>query len=133
MLAPYGRTSLAPGETTVTRCLHLSSHGLKAAILLCVPLVFAAGMAAQAQVVASAMAEDLCLRPPMEAHERDRLRRRGDFMHLLTELADDCPDVAMIFIEFEVGSIDGRDAHETFDFWTFVPPLPWPQPSDRNF
>ena len=79
------------------------------------------------------LAQDLCQRPPMQEHERDRFRRRGDFLRLLEELADDCPDVAMIFLQFEVGSIDDRDAPVSFDIRKVIPPLQWPKPADRNF
>ena len=117
----------------MTGCPRSFCSSFRAAICLCALLGAAMGAPVQAQVKVGALAEDLCQRPPMEEDARDRFRRRSDFMRLLEALADDCPDVAMIFLQFEVGSIDDRDAAASFDAGRFAPTWPWPETMDRNF
>lgn len=87
----------------------------------------------RAQVVAGSLAETVCARPPMTEESRDRLKRLTDYVRLLERLADDCPDVAMIFLDFEVGSIADRPQMRRIDPHHFIDPLGWPTPADRNF
>lgn len=99
-----------------------SRTGLAALILLMLACAAGWPVPLQAQGRAASLAADLCLRPPMDAVGRDRLRRRADFALVLDVLADRCPDVAMVFLEFEVGSIDGRAAGAG---GAILPPFGW--------
>lgn len=48
----------------------------------------------------------LCLSPPMEEGSMDRMRRSAGYVELLDGLALQCPDVAMLFAEWSVGTAD---------------------------
>lgn len=95
--------------------------------LACVPLP------AEAQVRAKAMADVVCASPPMAPDSLDRLKRRSDYMGLMERLAEACPDIAMLFMEFSVGSIDGFAETRRSPSEPLIGPLAWPAPSDRNY
>lgn len=88
---------------------------------------------AEAQIRAKAIADVVCASPPMAQDSLDRLKRRSDYMGLMERLAHDCPDVAMLFMEFSVGSIDSRAKNRRSPSDHLIGPLAWPAPSDRNY
>lgn len=107
----------------------------KGILLLCLVMAASVGLTVSvaAQVTVGALAQDVCRNPPMARDHLDRLKRRSDYARLLEELADNCPDVALVFLDFEVGSIDGREEDLSFDPFAHFAPLEWPVPADRNF
>lgn len=108
----------------MTRCQRLFPIHFRAA-LLCTLLFGAFGGPVQAQFKVASLAQDLCHSPPMQEEERDRFRRRSDFIRLLEKLADDCPEVALLFLQFEVGRVDGRDVPVPRDLLPlFLLPMP---------
>ena len=50
-------------------------------------------------------ADAICDAPPFDARSRSLVRRLPGYDRLLETIVDRCPDVAMIFAEFSVGSI----------------------------
>jgi hypothetical protein len=58
----------------------------------------------------------ICKAPPVDAASLDILRRRSDFDRLLEVMADQCPDVAMLFAEFGVGVVDPLAMRPLADF-----------------
>lgn len=108
----------------MSRCQRPFLIRFRAALILCTLLYGVLGGPAQAQFRVGDLAQDLCHSPPMQEDERDRFRRRGDFPRLLEALADDCPEVAMLFRQFEVGSIDGNEVPLSRDTQRLVLPLP---------
>ena len=87
----------------------------------------------EAQVRVGAVADAVCAAPPMMQDSLDRLKRRPDYMGLMDRLSNSCPQVAMLFMDFSVGSIDGQGATRRSYSQEFIGPLDWPAPSDRNF
>lgn len=123
----------ALGETAVTAFLTECRLRLRV-----VALPFMLGLASltlpvEAQVKSSAKADAVCASPPMSQDSLDRMKRRSDYVGLMARLAADCPDVAMIFMDFSVGSISGRAAGRRSHAESFISPLAWPVPSDRNY
>lgn len=100
---------------------------------MCLVVLACASGPGQAQVRVGALAQELCERPPMAQHSLDQFKRRSDYGRLLEELADRCPHIAMIFLDFEVGTVDDRAESLRFDSLQFIAPLHWPAPSDRNY
>lgn len=96
-------------------------------------ILIASALSAPAQVRGRDIVAGLCAQPPMEAAAIQRLKRRADYGRLLDGLADHCPEVAMVFLAFEIGVVDGRGAATEFDPYANFPPLGWPSPADRNF
>ena len=111
-------TRPAPGEAVVITRLKPSKRGLRAVLFW---------------LSVDALAKELCDRPPMGLQRVEQLKRRSDYGRLLEELADACPDVAMLFLDFEVGTIDDRAETPRFDAQQFIAPLRWPEPADRNY
>ncbi len=126
------RTRSAPGETAVITCLTPRMHGFRVVLIWLSALVCMSGPGV-AQVRVEALARELCERPPMGQQRVNQLKRRSDYVRLLEELADACPEVAMVFLDFEVGSIDDRAESLRVDAQQFIAPLHWPEPADRNY
>lgn len=125
-------TRPAPGETVVITRLKPSKRGLRAVLFWLSALACGSGPG-EAQGRVDALAKELCERPPMGLQRVEQLKRRSDYGRLLEELADACPDVAMLFLDFEVGTIDDRAETPRFDAQQFIAPLRWPEPADRNY
>lgn len=63
----------------------------------------------------------------------DRLKRRSDYTLVLDALAGNCPDVAMLFLEFEIGPVEGRAVRQRPDPAMILLPDDWPPWTDVDF
>ena len=65
---------------------------------------------------------ELCHAPPVTAAELDLYRIRDDFDLLLMALSDSCPEVAMLFATFSVGSVVHMLPRTPLDFTRHTEP-----------
>lgn len=126
-------TRSAPGDTAVTPIPTHRQRGFRGVLFFCLSALLWVPDPTLADGQIGVLADALCDRPPMTRYSLERWKRRSDYGLLLEELADHCPDVAMLFLDFEVGSIDDRIERPRHDSQQFIDPLDWPAPSDLNY
>lgn len=102
-------------------------HGLAISVSLVglAMLVWSSPAAPQSEIGLRDTAEAICTAPPFDNRARSLVRRLHGYDRVLEQIADRCPDVAMIFAQFATGAVSLALSHPQLDYlWQ----LDFPQP-----